>query len=335
MVFRRLLLLIISGCLLTSLIAQPITKTDALKIYNATELLNVGKKKGIHEIENIVSPIDLVYLNPQYGSAIIDIEFKTGFLKKHHSEKNIYTYGIPTNTMEVADMYGDIKAGAKLFEYYCKLPKYIKSDTIRSIYNNLDDFLKLLVKYKSPKLIERLKKDYYEWSNHAKKAPKKSYQSVEEMMNTTFEESMKFKPSDLYVDCNFMALQIAGALNSLQVIGFDDKLLEKLKKEQSWPFAKSYSFPKTFNNNSTLSVNSAKSFENVTAIKSFRNDIKKLYELLVQNEYISSDSDIYRVIEDGSKACVYVTWADGYGVFRVELTEKNKVRVVLISSTTE
>lgn len=331
----RLLLLILSGCILTSLFAQPITKTDALKIYNATDLLNVGKNKGIREIENFVNPIDLVYLNPQYGSAVIDIEFKTGFLKKHQNERNIYTYGIPTHTMEVAEMFGDIKAGAKLFEYYCKLPKYIKSDTIRSIYNNLDDFLKLLVKYKSPKLIERLKKDYYEWSNLAKKAPKKSYQSVEEMLNTTFEESMKFKPSDLYVDCNFMALQIAGALNSLQVIGFDDKLLEKLKKEQSWPFTNSYSFPRIFNYNSAFSVNSAKLIDNVTAIKSFRNDINKLYELLVQNKYISSGSKIYRVIEDGSQACVYVTWADGYGVFRVDLTEKNKVRIVLISSTTE
>ena len=50
----RLRLLIMCWCILTSLIAEANTPTEALKIYNATELLNIGKKKGIHEIEKIV-----------------------------------------------------------------------------------------------------------------------------------------------------------------------------------------------------------------------------------------------------------------------------------------
>ena len=328
-------LLILCWCVLTSLIAEANTPTEALKIYNATELLTIGKRKGIHEIEKLVQPIDLVYLNPLYGSTIIDIEFKTGFLEKYHNKKNIYTYGIPKNTMEVADKFINKKAGAKLFEYYCRLPKFIKSDTIYTVYNNLDDYLKLLIQYKSPKLIEKLKRDYYQWNKLAKKAPKKVYPTIEEMQKTSFEESMKFKPTDLYVDCNFLALQIAGALNSLKVTGFDDLLLEKLKKKQSWPFAKRYSFPKTFDFEPPPNYNPNKTVLNSVGIHSFRTDIRKVYELLVKSGNISWESKIDMVIEDGSKAYVTTSRSNGYDFFRIEIMENKKIKIDLISSIVE
>jgi len=331
----RLRLLILCWCVLTSLIAKPNTPTDALKIYNATELLNIGKKQGIHQIENLVQPIDLVYLNPLYGSTIIDIEFKTGFLEKLKNQKNIYTYGIPKNTMEIADNFSNQKAGAKLFEYYCRLPKFIKSDTIYTIYNNLDDYLKLLIKYKSPKLIEKLKKDYYQWNKLAKKAPRKVYPTFEEMKKTSFEELSKFKPTDLYVDCNFLALQIAGALNSLKVTGFDDLLLEKLKKKQSQSFRNEYSFPKTFNFGPPPNYNPNKTVLNTIGINSFRTDINKVYELLVKTGNIGWESKIDRVIEDGSKAYVSTSSSNGYDFFRIELMEKKRIKIDLISSITE
>lgn len=331
----RLRLLILCWCILTSLIAEANTPTDALKIYNATELLNIGKKKGIHEIEKIVQPIDLVFLNPLYGSTIIDIEFKTGFIEKLQNQKNIYTYGIPKNTMEVADNFSNQKAGAKLFEYYCRLPKFIKSDTIYTVYDNLEDYLKLLIKYRSPKLIEKLKSDYYQWNKLAKKAPKKVYPTFEEMKKTSFEELSKFKPSDLYVDCNFLGLQIAGALNSLKVTGFDYALLEKLKTKQSWSYARDYTFPKTYNFESPPNYNPNKTIQNTVGINSFRTDIHKVYELLVKSGNISWESKIDRVIEDGTKAYISTSRSNGYDFFRIELMEKKRIKIDLISSIME
>ena len=331
----RLRLLILFCCILTSLIAEATTPTEALKIYNATELLNIGKKKGIHEIEKIVQPIDLVFLNPLYWATIIDIEFNTGFLEKLQNQKNIYTYGIPKNTMEVADNFINPKAGAKLFEYYCKLPKFIKSDTIYTVYNNLDDYLKLLIKYRSPKLIEKLKSDYYQWIKLAKKAPEKVYPTFEEMKKTSFEELSKFKPTDLYVDCNFLALQIAGALNSLKVTGFDDLLLEKLKKKQSRSFRNEYSFPKAFDFGPPPNYNPNKTVLNTVGIHSFKTDISKVYELLVKTGNIGWESKIDMVIEDGSKAYISTSRSNGYDFFRIEIMENKRIKIDLISSIIE
>lgn len=329
--------LILLWCMTIGLVGQPYVyaPANALQVFNATELINIGKSHGIHELEKKIEPIDLVDLNISYAPVLVDIEFKTGFLGKLQDNNKVYTYETPKTTMELADKFDDKKAGAKLFDYYCKLPKFIKSDTIYYIYNNLDDYLKLLVKFKSPRLIERLKKDYDEWSLLAKKAPKKVYQTFEEMRKTSFEESLKFKPSDLYVDCNFIGLQIAGALNSLNVNGFDDSLIEKLKTKQSWPYAYRYSFPKTFNFGTNSSIISPKLLENTTGISNFGTDIKKVFELLVKNREIDSDSEIYQVIEDGSKAHVSVSRSNGSDVFILEITETNKIRIDLISSIVE
>ncbi len=331
----RLRLFILCWFVLTSIIAKTNTPTDALKIYNATELLNIGKKKGIQEIEKIIEPINLVYLNKLYSSIIIDIEFKTGFLEKLKNHKNIYTFGIPKNTMEVATAFFDKNAGTKLFEYYNRLPKFIKSDTIYTIYNNLDDFLKILIKYKSPKLIDKLKRDYYEWYSLAKKAPKKVYPTIDEMQKTFSIESITYKPNDLYVDCNFLALQIAGALNILKVDGFDNLLLEKLKKIQTYPFAKKYTFPTTFDYDQPSKNKFNNICQNTEKINSFRTDISKVYKLLARTGYIDQKSELDMVIEDGLKAYVTTSRSNGYDFFLIEIIENNKIKIDLISSIIE
>lgn len=333
----RIHILIFCWCTFIGLVNQPnlYAQVNKIEIYNATDLINIGRNKGIHEIENKIYPIDLIRLNPSFASDIIDIEFKTGFWGKHHDNNNVYIFDIPKTTMELADQFNNEKAGAKLFEYYCKLPKFIKSDTIYYIYNNLDDYLKLLVKFKSPKLIERLKTDYFELSNLAKEAPRKIYPTAEERQKTSFEESLKFKQSDLSVDCNFLALQIAGALNSLHVVGFDNSLIEKLKTRQSWPYASRYSFPKTFNFGSKLNNKHTKTIQNRTSISNYRTDIKKIEKMFADNFDFCCDSRIYEIIEDGHKAYISVSRSNGYDYYKVEIREDKTIKVEFIPGPIE
>lgn len=333
----RIHLLILFLFTMTIVVDQPYINSQAneLNIYNATELISIGKNKGIHELEKLIQPIDLVYLDKSYASDIIDIEFKTNFLGKLNDNNKVYTFDTPKTTIELADKFNDKKAGAKLFEYYCKLPKFIKSDTIYYIYNNFDDYLKLLVKFKSPQLIERLKNDFYEWSILAEKAPRKVYPTVEERQKISFEEFLKFKQSDLYVDCNFLALQIAGALNSLKVVGFDDSLINKLKTKQSWPWANRYSFPKTFNFGPMPNVNSTKTVQSKTSISNFRKDIKKIEKIFADNFDYCCDSRIYEIIEDGHKAYISVSRNNGYDYYKVEIREDKTIKVEFIPGPIE
>jgi hypothetical protein len=219
------------------LTAQPYASSDVVTIYSADDLINTAKTKGFKELKRTINPIDLVYVDSTYAPILIDLEFKFGFSSKHYDNNKISTYELPELTLYLADNFGNSKAGKKIFDYYCSIPKHSKADTIYYIYNNLDDYLKVLVKFSAPQLIERLKQDYITWTKLAQKSPQKSYPTIEEMRKTSFEESMKYETSDLYVDCNFIALQIAGALNYLKVKGFDDSLIEKLKNTQTYPFA--------------------------------------------------------------------------------------------------
>ncbi len=142
--------------------AQPIVSSDSIKIYNAEDLINIAKAKGINELKKIINPIDLIFIDSSYTPLIIDLEFKTGLWNKHYFNKKIITYELPELTMELADNFNNTKAGEKLFDYYSSLPKHYKSDTLFDIYKSdyLNDYLHVLVKFSSPQLIEKLKQDY-------------------------------------------------------------------------------------------------------------------------------------------------------------------------------
>lgn len=323
-----------------NLIAQPYvdTSSEELKIYNANELINIGKNNGMQKLAEKINPIDLLNLDRSYASALIAIEFKTGFIRKHDDNKKVYTYVTPDVTMELADKFDDKRAGEKLFEYYCKLPKFIKSDTIYFIYNNLDDYLKILIKFKSPRIIERLKKDYYDWSILAKKAPKKVYPTIEQR-KASIDEWMRFKPSDLYIDCNFITLQLACALNRLNVNGFEYSLIEKLKKRQTWPYASTYSFPSTLvvssNTNDNPNNKWSKIIKNKSSITNFRTNLKKIEKLLEENFEYCCGSKIYEIIEDGSRAYVTVSRSNGSEYYRFEIRKDATIKIDLMSMIIE
>jgi hypothetical protein len=312
-------------------------KNNNIIIYKATDLITIGKVKGLNELEKSVYPTDLVYLDFKYSTSIINIEFKVGFLEKWNDERNVYIYRTPKYTEELANEFNSKKAGSKLLEYYSNIPKLIKSDTIYDIYGDFDSYLKLLMKYKSKNLTTKLEKDYYEWTILSKKAPKMIYPSQTEWQNATHEDSLKFLTYETYVDCRFIAFQLACALNKLNVKGFEQSLIDSLKTKQTWPYINTYSFPKDFIFKTTPNEKSkwSKIVPNKTSIKSFRKDIKKIKEILKQNFEWCCESRISKLIEDGAKAYVTVSRNNGFDKYLIRLTEDNKIKINLITKVLE
>ena len=324
--------LLVSIVFMINLYCQPFKRPPKLKIseievriFDAEKLILDASATGLKKLEKSVNPIKLTYLDPSFSSTLIDLEFKEGFLKKHHSNKNVSVYTLPEYTIELAEN-NHTKALEKLYEYYVKLPKFIKSDTIYSIYNNLDDFLKILVKLNNPKLQKRLLQDYKEWIALSKVSTPKSYPTIEEYRNRTFKEALKFKEADLYVDCSYLALQLAGALNYLKVKGFDKELLENLEQQQTYPYAKDYSF-QVFNFHSARL--NTKSVSNTESIKDFK-DAQKLESFLSKNTEYCCESKIVEIIYTKSKAYIDVLRNNGSDGYLLKLNQNDTITIELI-----
>lgn len=320
---------------LSFILARVMGQSDpnpVFNIYNADELMNIAKTKGIHELERDINPIDLVYIDTSYATKLIDLEFKIGFWEKQYNGREITTYGLPSITMEFADNFNNSKAGKMLFDYYCLLPKIIKSDTIYNIYNHLDEYLKIMIKYNSTPLKERLIKDYDEWSNLAKKTPRKIYPTIDELRNLSIEDSLVYKTNNLYVDCNFIVLQIAGALDYLKVNGFNDSLLQIIKRKQTYPFANSYTFPKPYGKGLKSNYISRKTIENTTLITNFKTDYKKIEKKLLENFESCCDSKLFEIIEQGANAYIIMSHNNGYDYYKVILKPDNKIVITYLSS---
>jgi hypothetical protein len=249
----------------------------------------------------------------------------------HYDNVDVTIYYTPDLTLKLADQFDNKFAARKLFEYYCKLPKFSRSDTIYNIYGNLDDYLKVLIKFNSKELIQKLKQDFSDWSKIAQNSPPKRYQSIEEMQKMTFEESMKFKISDLTVDCNYILLQIAGALNYLKIKGFDNSLIEALKLSQTYPFASDYSFPKPNTTASNKNHIKSKVISNSLNITDLTKDYQKLETLILKYFENCCGSKMYELIINGSKAYVTMDRNNGYDYYLVTLEPKNKIKIDLIS----
>lgn len=317
----KIYILIISLFMMLQLDAQPIISSDSIKIYNAEDLINIAKTKGINELKEIINPIHLIFIDSSYTSLIIDLEFKTGLWNKHYINKKIVTYELPELTMELVDYPNNTKAGEKLFDYYSSLPKHYKSDTLFEIYNyyNLNNYLHFLAYFSSPQLIEKLKQDYNEWTLLAKMSPAKKYPTYREICKS----DKRFNSRVLYVDCNLMTLQIAGALNYLNVKGFNDSLINKLMATQTFSYAKNYYFPKPITFDSEEQYNFRKTIQNTIGIQDFRKDYIKLEKLIRDNFENSFDSKLYKIIEKGSKAIFYMLGNHGFETYSITLNSDN------------
>ncbi|MDP4268836.1 MAG: hypothetical protein Q8909_01785 [Bacteroidota bacterium] len=319
--------------------ASPVTKYSALpekvKMFNADNLINVGKKEGIAAIRKYIDPFELAIVDSMYASKLIEIEFAKGFYGRHYQRSEIHTFDLPKYTLQIADEFYNPEAGRKIFEYYCRVPKFIKSDTLYYMYNDLSSYLKILVKYKSPRIVQRLKRDYYTWIRLMNKAPKKKYLTFEERRKISFEESMKFKPSDLYIDCHFTAFQIAEALHYMKIKGFDNSLVEELKREQSYPFAQGYEFPNPY----PVAYNYSKLNGNIFKLKTDITSIRKDYKLivgLIKAEYVAhSRYNNIEIIENGRNAYITIGSGDGMDSYLVKLLNRRTIAIYYISSVME
>jgi hypothetical protein len=306
---------------------------DKFKIYNVDQLLNLAKTSGFDKLKEITNPLYLYYVDSASKDKLIDLEFASGLWGRNVENRKITYYNIPEIAVEFAKIYNDKKAAKKLLDYYCALPKYIKSDTIYTIYNDLDDYLSVLVKYKSPMLVERLKRDYYDWKILAGKAPKKKYPTKEELYQKSISEILKFNPSELYVDCNYILLQIAGALNYLKIKEFDLSLMENLKKKQSNPYYFNYSFPTPYRADSRNNDVPSKTIKNTYAIKNFKGDLKKIEKIICDSFGDGCQSESMEIIEKGSVACILISRRTGYTLYLVCLKSNNTIEIKLVEFT--
>ncbi len=318
--------------LMPSVTAQLLPYCHTVQIYNADELINQIKNKGsLETLAGIIGPDDLVRLDSSYLKILVDAEFRHGFWSKDEDNPKITYYGKPQVTLELANEFQDAEIGNRLYDYYIRIPKKIKSDTIYTVYNDLDGFLNVLVNYKHPNLIERLKRDYREWMRLAEKAPPKSYppKPKRDGSGPPWEEQMKlakqakFKPDYLYVDCYYMALQVAGALQYMKIKGFDDVLMEQLRAKQTYTYAENYSFPKL-----TKFITSQpyrKTIANTTSISDFKTDYKKVEKLIRDNFGDCCNSRLCEIVEKGSKAYVYFDRNNGSDTYIIYLKANNTI----------
>jgi len=309
-------------------------EVNPIQILDAEKIIAEAPKIGLKNLEKITYPTTLIYLNSSFSSTLIELEFNTDFLEKHYSNENVYFYNLPKYTFELADEHNNEEALEKLFEYYIKIPKFAKSDTIYAIYNNLNNFLKVLVKSNNPNLIKRLSEDYRKWSDLAKVSKPKSYKSIEEYRNMSFEESMKFREEDLYVDCSYIALQLAGALNYLKVKGFDNELLEVLKKQQTYPFASNYKF-QILNFAPTQTNEHVKVVPNTDRITDFKKDYQKVEKFLFKNVENCCEAIITKIIYNKSRAYIYVSRNNGSDDYLLKLNTDNTITIEFISMIIE
>jgi hypothetical protein len=145
-----------------------------------------------------------------------------------------------------------------------------------------------------------------------------------------FEEMMKFKEDDLYPDCSFVALQIAGALNYLKVKGFDNALLENLKKQQTWPFASDYKF-KVFNFPYIKDSEYILTVPNTDLIKNFSTDYQKIEKFLFKHVDSSCNARVTEITYSQTTAYVYVEHDIGYNDFLLKLNPDKTITIEYIS----
>jgi len=299
--------------------------------------VKIGLEQGLEKLESYTSPINILYVDSTKSKDIIAMEFNAGFLEKHSKSSEHFYYKTPFYTQYLAENFNDKFAGKKLFEYYQSLPKFVKSDTMYAMYGgNFDKYLAILITQNIKNLNNNLKQDFYKWNKLSEKTTPKQYPTIEELRNRNFEESMKFKESELYLDCNFISFKLASALNILNEPKFDDKFVAELKEKQTWTFIDRYKFPKI----ETLYYKSGFDKQELQLKQSYQN-IKELVSdssfetFFIKNIIDCCDARIDVIIHDDKlSGFVGVSRNNGIDDYRIKLNNKTLV-IETVSSIIE
>ncbi|MEI6089732.1 MAG: hypothetical protein WCR42_04730 [bacterium] len=317
--------------------AQPyIQKPFKLKVYNADDLIKIWENKGLEALKKSVYPIDLVYLDKKYADKLIDIEFKSGFIERHPENNKYYIKNIPELTLEIANIFHNKKSYRKLFQYYCSVPKVFKSDTVYELYKYLDDYLGALVTHQSSSVVLRLVEDYNFWKNLIKTTPRIKYPKVKETpagSEIDLSILLKFDKSELYNDPRYISLQIAGALNYINIKGFDRKLLDYLKSIQTESYKRDYSFTEQSNLGYEPFKPDYKTIKSKSPITSFKKDYKLIWKLIEKQGTYGKDSQIYELIFKRNLAYISITGSTWSTDYLVKIINKNAIAVAEISTT--
>lgn len=297
------------------------------QVYSVDELMTIGSKYGISKLESYTSPINILYVDSTKSKEIIAMEFKSSFLEKHSQSPKHYYFKTPFYTEYLVEYFGDKYAVQKLFDYYKSIPKFIKSDTVYGMLNSVDKYLAMFVEYGVKGLESKLQQDFKEWSKLSDKSVPKKYPTIEEIRSRSFEESMKFKESDLYPDCNFISFKIANALNLLKVPEFDKQFLNELKAKQTWTFIDRYKFPEI----DKRSYKTVLERKEITLSKSYQS-IKELVTessfetFFMKNTVDCCDANINVIIYDNKlTGFVGVDRNNGVEEFRIILNNKTLI----------
>lgn len=212
------------------------------KVIDVDLLLKSGEAKGITALENTVDPLLILYVDTLAGKKISEIEFRSGFLHKNPVEVNQYTYDVPKYTLDIAKYVSDKSFDKNLLDYYVKLPRKIKADTMYVMYYDLEKYLQILIKRKPVEMVPLLKKDFLYWSKFCTVKPKVDAKKQVATEDGTAADDSKVDEETVLNDTKMVALQTAYALNRLKVPEFGENFIKRFKQQLGEQF-QSYTFP--------------------------------------------------------------------------------------------
>jgi hypothetical protein len=146
------------------------------------------------------------------------------------------------------------------------------------------------------------------------------------MSKMSIDEMLKIRPTDLYPDCSRLMLQLASILNYLQIDEFNNKLIDSLRTKQTFPFSSSYTF-RPFFAEATEEKDYSRIIHSSVPIKSFRDNILEIEQLVLKN-FIGYDhaEEIY-VLEKGLKAWMEFHHDSGYDSFLIEIINDHQLKI--------
>lgn len=301
---------------LTILIAQPYSNSGGLKIYNADELLNEAKLNGLENLP--VDPIDLIRVDSSYIKPIVDLVFENIYsISSSTSDALICRH--PEITLNIISETRSKYAIDKLFEFYCSLPKVIKSDTIYLPYRQLDQIIQWFTHSSNKHFQERLIKDFHEWTKIAQVAPQKQYLCRENHWDLNLVEKVEYQENYKIVDCDKILLHIASALKTANIGKVTFAEIEKLKNSQTWPFANNYKFPVTFQ--SKMLMPRTKVLNN-SNIQSFKNNSSEIEALILKSFEACCDAKLTEIIEKDNIGYCTISRSNGYDFYRVQINDQ-------------
>jgi len=301
------------------------------KVIDVDALLKSGEAKGISALENTVDPLLILYLDTLAGKKISDIEFKSGFLHKNPVEVSQYTYDVPKYTLDIAKYISDKYFDKLLMDYYQKLPRKIKADTMYVMYYDLEKYLLVLIKRKPSEMVNVLKKDFLFWSKFCTPTAK---QEVKKKTPAADEEAVaddgKVDAEETLNDTKMVALQIACALNRLKVPEFGDNFIKRFRLQLGGEHFQNYTFPqqiKDANFNKPTEIIDFELEKPIENLKVFVSNQEAFMKLMGNFMESKPDQSLTEVLVKGNKVFFVVHLESSDEAYRLTYLGKLNLKV--------